>query len=263
MTRPIVLQLASLAQHPSFDDIDRYFERLVLSDLNQLCAEQIERVQVLLTSAVTPTPASLIDRLPALKAICSVGVGYDAIDVHAAQQRGIQVSGKKLGIVGLGRIGQTIARRASGFDMELRYHNRRPRHDVPWHYEPSLIELAHWADFMVIAAVGGNETRGLINIDVLNALGPKGILVNIARGSVVDESALIAALQEGRLGAAGLDVFENEPQVPQALRDLKQVVLAPHIASATHETREAMLWLALDNILQYQKTGKVLTPLDV
>jgi lactate dehydrogenase-like 2-hydroxyacid dehydrogenase len=92
MTRPIVLQLASLAQHPSFDDIDRYFERIVLPDLNQLCAEQIERVQVLLTSAVTPTPASLIDRLPALKAICSVGVGYDCIDVHAAQQRGIQVS---------------------------------------------------------------------------------------------------------------------------------------------------------------------------
>ncbi|MCH4225307.1 MAG: 2-hydroxyacid dehydrogenase [Alcaligenes faecalis] len=313
MTRPIVLQLASLAQHPSFDDIDRYFERIVLPDLNQLCAEQIERVQVLLTSAVTPTPASLIDRLPALKAICSVGVGYDCIDVHAAQQRGIQVSttpdvlndcvadmawalmldaarrvtesdryvraglwdspngfglgtrvsGKKLGIVGLGRIGQTIARRASGFDMELRYHNRRPRRDVPWHYEPSLIELAHWADFMVIAAVGGDETRGLINIDVLNALGPKGILVNIARGSVVDESALIAALQEGRLGAAGLDVFENEPQVPQALRDLKQVVLAPHTASATHETRQAMLSLALDNILQYQKTGKVLTLLTV
>ncbi|UQN37390.1 2-hydroxyacid dehydrogenase [Alcaligenes aquatilis] len=313
MTRPIVLQLASLAQHPSFDDIDRYFERIVLPDLNQLCAEQIERVQVLLTSAVTPTPASLIDRLPALKAICSVGVGYDCIDVHAAQQRGIQVSttpdvlndcvadmawalmldaarrvtesdryvraglwdspngfglgtrvsGKKLGIVGLGRIGQTIARRASGFDMELRYHNRRPRHDVHWHYEPSLIELAHWADFMVIAAVGGDETRGLINIDVLNALGPKGILVNIARGSVVDESALIAALQEGRLGAAGLDVFENEPQVPQALRDLKQVVLAPHTASATHETRQAMLSLALDNILQYQKTGKVLTLLTV
>lgn len=313
MTRPIVLQLASLAQHPSFDDIDRYFERIVLPDLNQLCAEQIERVQVLLTSAVTPTPASLIDRLPTLKAICSVGVGYDCIDVHAAQQRGIQVSttpdvlndcvadmawalmldaarrvtesdryvraglwdspngfglgtrvsGKKLGIVGLGRIGQTIARRASGFDMELRYHNRRPRRDVPWHYEPSLIELAHWADFMVIAAVGGDETRGLINIDVLNALGPKGILVNIARGSVVDESALIAALQEGRLGAAGLDVFENEPQVPQALRDLKQVVLAPHTASATHETRQAMLSLALDNILQYQKTGKVLTLLAV
>jgi lactate dehydrogenase-like 2-hydroxyacid dehydrogenase len=116
---------------------------------------------------------------------------------------------------------------------------------------------------MVIAAVGGDETRGLINIDVLNALGPKGILVNIARGSVVDESALIAALQEGRLGSAGLDVFENEPQVPQALRDLNQVVLAPHTASATHETREAMLSLTLENVLQYQKTGKVLTPLAV
>ncbi|SUU82067.1 2-hydroxyacid dehydrogenase [Alcaligenes faecalis] len=313
MTRPIVLQLASLAQHPSFDEIDRHFERIVLQDLNQLSAQQIERVQVLLTSAVTATPASLMDRLPALKAICSVGVGYDSIDVQAAKQRGIQVSttpdvlndcvadmawalmldaarrvtesdryvraglwdrpngfglgtrvsGKKLGIVGLGRIGQTIARRASGFDMKLRYHNRRPRHDVPWHYEPSLIELAHWADIMVIAAVGGDETRGLINIDVLNALGPKGILVNIARGSVVDESALIAALQEGRLGSAGLDVFENEPQVPQALRDLNQVVLAPHTASATHETREAMLSLTLENVLQYQKTGKVLTPLTV
>lgn len=311
MTRPIVLQLASLAQHPYFDDIDRHFERISLQDLNQLSDEQIARVQVLLTSAVTATPASLMERLPALQAICSVGVGYDSIDVQTARQRGIQVSttpdvlndcvadmawallldaarrvtesdryvraghwdrpngfglgtrvsGKKLGIVGLGRIGQTIARRAGGFDMELRYHNRRPRHDVPWHYEPSLIELAYWADFLVIAAVGGDETRGLINVDVLNALGPHGILVNIARGSVVDETALIAALQQGRLGAAGLDVFEKEPQVPAALRDLNQVVLAPHIASATRETREAMLSLTLENILQFQKTGKVLTPL--
>lgn len=311
MTRPIVLQLASLAQHPYFDDIDRHFERISLQDLSQLSDEQIARVQVLLTSAVTATPASLMERLPALQAICSVGVGYDSIDVQTARQRGIQVSttpdvlndcvadmawallldaarrvtesdryvraghwdrpngfglgtrvsGKKLGIVGLGRIGQTIARRAGGFDMELRYHNRRPRHDVPWHYEPSLIELAYWADFLVIAAVGGDETRGLINVDILNALGPHGILVNIARGSVVDETALIAALQQGRLGAAGLDVFEKEPQVPAALRDLNQVVLAPHTASATRETREAMLSLTLENILQFQKTGKVLTSL--
>uniref|UniRef100_A0A1I8AX14 2-hydroxyacid dehydrogenase n=1 Tax=Steinernema glaseri TaxID=37863 RepID=A0A1I8AX14_9BILA len=200
MTRPIVLQLVSLAQHPSFDEIDRHFERIEFQNLNQLSAEQIERVQVLLTSAVTATPSSLMDRLPALKAICSVGVGYDSIDVQAAKQRGIQVSTTPdvlndcvadmawaLMLDAARRVTEsdryTIARRASGFDMDLRYHNRRPRHDVPWHYEPSLIELAHWADIMVIAAVGGDETRGLINIDVLNALGSKGILVNIARGS--------------------------------------------------------------------------------
>jgi len=171
-----------------------------------------------------------------------------------------RVSGKKLGIVGLGRIGQAIAKRSSGFDMSVRYHNRRPRKDVPWHYEPSLIELAHWADILVVAAVGGDETRGLINHAVMDALGPRGILINIARGSVVDERALVKALQESRLGGAGLDVFENEPSVPQALTGMNQVVLTPHVASATRETREAMLALTLDNILHFQQTGALLTP---
>jgi hydroxypyruvate reductase len=125
-----------------------------------------------------------------------------------------QVSGKRLGILGLGRIGQTIARRASGFDMEVAYHGRKPVQGVTWRYEASLAELARWADFLVLAVSGGAPTRHMVNEAVLQALGPKGILVNVARGSVVDEAALVRCLQSGDLGGAALDVFENEPYVP-------------------------------------------------
>jgi hydroxypyruvate reductase len=161
---------------------------------------------------------------------------------------GRQVSHAKLGIVGLGRIGRTIARRASGFDMEIRYHNRRPVEDVSWGYEPQLLELARWADFLVVITAGGAGTKHLIDEAVLDALGPKGYLVNVARGSVIDEAALVRALQQKRIGGAGLDVFEREPQVPEELFTLDNVVLAPHIASATVQTREAMGRRVLDNL---------------
>lgn len=173
---------------------------------------------------------------------------------------GVRVSGKKLGIVGLGRIGAAIAERGAGFRMDVRYHNRNPRSDAPWQYMTSLTELAQWADFLVIATVGGDKTRGLVNAAVLDALGPQGILVNIARGSVIDEPALVQALVDGRLGGAGLDVFADEPRVPQALNTMDNVVLAPHIASSTAETRQAMVQLVLDNIDSYTRTGKVITP---
>jgi hydroxypyruvate reductase len=161
---------------------------------------------------------------------------------------GRQVSHARLGIVGLGRIGRTIARRASGFDMDVRYHSRRPVEGVAWQHEPSLLELARWCDFLVVITAGGAETRHLVNAQVLDALGTKGFLVNVARGSVVDEAALLRALQEKRIGGAGLDVFEDEPRVPPAFFALDNVVLVPHIASATVQTREAMGQRVLDNL---------------
>ncbi|MFY9478848.1 MAG: 2-hydroxyacid dehydrogenase [Aquabacterium sp.] len=168
---------------------------------------------------------------------------------------GRKVSGAKLGIVGLGRIGQTIARRVSGFDMSVRYHSRNPVADVHWTHEPSLLALAEWSDFLVVIVAGGAGTRHLIDARVLQALGPRGFLVNVARGSVIDEAALVQALQNGVIAGAGLDVFDNEPHVPEALFALDNVVLLPHIASATEETREAMGDLTLDNLRGYYFDG--------
>src|SRR5690606_26657042 len=150
---------------------------------------------------------------------------------------GTRVWGKRLGVVGLGRIGQAIAKRSAGFSMEVRYHNRSEKADVPYAYEASLVELARWADFLVVACPGGQQTRHLVNRDVMKALGPKGILVNIARGSVIDEDAMVELLQSGELGSAGLDVMTNEPNVPAPLLTMDHVSLTPHVGSATHETR--------------------------
>jgi hydroxypyruvate reductase len=161
---------------------------------------------------------------------------------------GRQVSGARLGIVGLGRIGRTIARRAGGFDMEVRYHSRRPVEGVAWQHEPQLVELARWADFLVVITAGGAETRHLVDATVLDALGTKGYLVNVSRGSVIDEAALVRALQEKRIAGAALDVYEREPHVPYELFTLDNVVLAPHIASATVQTREAMAQRVVDNL---------------
>jgi len=166
-----------------------------------------------------------------------------------------RVSGKKLGIVGLGRIGRVIAHRASGFDMTVRYMNRRPVDDVHYGFEPSLIELARWADFLVIAAAG--SARHLVDKSVLDALGPQGFLVNISRGQVIDEAVLVDALVRQRIAGAALDVFADEPRVPQALLALDNVVLLPHIASGTHETRRAMSELVLANLESFFSRGHV------
>ncbi|MDO5288685.1 MAG: 2-hydroxyacid dehydrogenase [Pseudomonadota bacterium] len=161
---------------------------------------------------------------------------------------GFKVSGARLGIVGLGRIGRTIARRAQGFDMAVRYHSRHVVSDVPWPHEPQLLDLAHWADFLVLITAGGAGTRHLVNAQVLDALGAQGFLINVSRGTVVDEAALVQALQAGRIAGAGLDVFEREPQVPPELLVLDNVVLTPHMASATLQTRQAMAQRVLDNL---------------
>lgn len=171
-----------------------------------------------------------------------------------------KVSGAKLGIVGLGRIGQTIAKRATGFEMDIRYHSRRPVAGVAWAHEPSLIELARWCDYLVVITAGGAATRHLVNDAVLDALGPRGFVINVARGSVIDEAALVRALADKRIAGAGLDVFENEPNVPRALFELDNVVLLPHIASGTEETRQAMADRVFDNLQGFFRDGRMVSP---
>jgi len=173
-----------------------------------------------------------------------------------------RVWGRKVGILGLGRIGQEIAARCAAFKMDIRYHTRS-RRDVPYAYSSSLAEMAKEVDILIAIVPGGTATKHLINREVLDALGPTGVLINVARGSVVDEDALIAALQDGRLGAAGLDVFADEPRVPQALKDMtEQVVLQPHQASATHDTRLAMGRLVMENLKAGIAGKPLLTPVN-
>ena len=171
-----------------------------------------------------------------------------------------KVSGKRLGIVGMGLIGRAIAKRAAGFDMQIAYHTRRKVAEVPYRHYERLVDLAKESDFLLLILPGGKETSRLVNEEVLRALGPKGILVNIARGSVVDEAALVRCLQEGALGGAALDVFEDEPKVPEALGRMDNVVLTPHLGSATHETRAAMGKLTIDNLVAHFSGKPVLTP---
>jgi hydroxypyruvate reductase len=171
-----------------------------------------------------------------------------------------KLTGAKLGMVGMGRIGQAIAKRAAAFDMDIAYTSRNPRTDVSYRYVATPTALAAEVDFLVIITPGGAGTKNLINADVLKALGPQGFLVNVARGSVVDQAALIEALQKKMIAGAGLDVFVDEPNVPAELRKLDNVVLTPHIASGTVETRKAMSALALANLDAFTEGQPVLTP---
>ncbi len=167
--------------------------------------------------------------------------------------------GRRVGILGLGRIGQAIADKLKAFDAEIHYHTRSPK-DVPYTYHANLVDMAAAVEVIICITPGGAATRHLVNTDVLNALGPDGLLINVSRGSVVDESALVSALQDGRLGFAALDVFEEEPKIPDALKTMSNVVLLPHVGSATHETRAAMGNLVVDNLLSHLDTGRVVTP---
>ena len=171
-----------------------------------------------------------------------------------------QVSQSRVGIVGLGRIGGAIATRLAAFGCSISYHNRRPVTDSPFTYVESPVELARQVDVLIVAAAGGGETRNLIDRSVIDALGADGYLVNIARGSVVDETALVEALTAGRLAGAGLDVFADEPHVPDALLAMDNVVLLPHVASGTVETRAAMEDLTLRNLDRFLQTGELVTP---
>ena len=280
----------------------------VLADA--LTPEQAPSITVLVTTATLGADEALMASLPALRAICSLGVGVDTLDLAAAARRGIvvsntpdvlndcvadlavglmidvargmsrgdrhvrqgnwprqgpgalgrRVSHARVGVLGMGRIARTIVQRLSGFQMEIRYHSRTPKTDLALRHEPSLVELAQWADYLIVACAGGAATRHLVNAQVLEALGPQGFVINVARGSVIDEPALVKALQNQQLAGAALDVFENEPQVPEALLSMDNVVLLPHIGSATAETRRAMGELQLANIERFVTEGTLVTP---
>ena len=173
----------------------------------------------------------------------------------------LTVAGRRLGILGLGRIGEAIAHRAEAFRMTVGYHNRT-RKDVPYRYYPSLLEMAGDVDTLVVVVPGTAATRHLVDAEVLKALGPEGVLVNIGRGTVVDEQALIEALRTRTIHAAGLDVYEDEPNVPQELIDLDNAVLLPHVGSASKPTRRAMGQLVVDNLSTWFGEGRALTPVN-
>ena len=178
---------------------------------------------------------------------------------HAEMPLTRSLKGLQIGIVGFGRIGQAIAARLSGFGSKIAYSARHVNDNVNFDYYKSILHLAGKSDVLFVCVPGGAATAKLIDARILDALGPKGVLINVSRGSVVDESALVAALASARLGGAGLDVFANEPLVPEALFALDNVVLTPHIASATIETRTAMGQLMLDNIKAFFDKKPLLT----
>jgi lactate dehydrogenase-like 2-hydroxyacid dehydrogenase len=170
-----------------------------------------------------------------------------------------KVSGARLGIIGLGRIGAAIARRAAGFDMQIAYTGRRPQ-AVDYAYYSTAVELAEAVDFLVVAVGGGSSTYHLVDAQVLDALGPNGYLINVGRGSVVDEAAVAQALAKGRLAGAALDVYENEPRPDPNLLALENVILTPHMASATLATRQAMSDLVMANLQAWHSGGALPSP---
>jgi lactate dehydrogenase-like 2-hydroxyacid dehydrogenase len=167
---------------------------------------------------------------------------------------------RTVGLIGMGRIGRAIARRLEAFGVPVVYHTRKPRAEVAYRHYPDLVEMARAVDVIIAIVPGGAATRNLIDAKVLEALGPEGILINVARGSVVDEAALIEALKQGKILAAGLDVFAKEPQVPEELIAMENVVLLPHIGSGSVFTREKMDQLMVDNILAWSEGKPPLTP---
>lgn len=258
--------------------------------------------RIAVTMAKDGADAAVMERLPELRLISSLGVGLDRLDLTAARRRGIAIAhtpdeltedvadfaialmfaaarrvaaadrfvragrwaagermapaiglrGKTVGVVGLGRIGQQIARQANGLGMAVAWTGPRPKPDLPWRHVPDILELASLSDVLILASPGGAETRHLVDAAVLDALGPRGILVNVARGSVVDEAALLAALEEKRIAGAGLDVFENEPGIDPRFLTREDVVLAPHYASITAETRAAIIARMISDIAAFR-----------
>jgi lactate dehydrogenase-like 2-hydroxyacid dehydrogenase len=167
---------------------------------------------------------------------------------------------RTVGMVGMGRIGQAIARRLDAMQVPVVYHSRRPAAGLSYRHYPKLIDMARDVDVLLVITPGGAETKNLIDVEVLQALGPDGILINMARGSVVDEAALIKALQQGTILSAGLDVYAREPEVPPELIAMEHVVLFPHLGSASVATREKMDQLVVDNLLAWAKGKPPLTP---
>jgi lactate dehydrogenase-like 2-hydroxyacid dehydrogenase len=197
---------------------------------------------------------AVVRDVPHLDRVTRDGVWRDKLPLQP------NVSGKRLGIVGLGNIGEKVARRGAGFEMEIGYHNRKPREGSALRYFDNVIELARWCDFLVVATPGGATTQHLIGKTVLDALGPHGYVVNVSRGSVVDTAALAAALSAHTIAGAGLDVYESEPHPPEALLSLRNVVLTPHVAGRSPEAITASVDNFLANALRHFAGETVLTP---
>ena len=172
----------------------------------------------------------------------------------------LSLRGRTVGIFGLGRIGLAIARRLEAFGLPIHYHTRNKRSDVAYRWHARLVDLASAVDTLVVIVPGGAATEKAVNTEVLDALGPQGVLISVGRGSTIDEPALIAALTDRRIAAAGLDVFAHEPHVPQALMDLPNACLLPHVASASVSTRNAMADLVVDNLEAWLAGRPALTP---
>jgi lactate dehydrogenase-like 2-hydroxyacid dehydrogenase len=168
--------------------------------------------------------------------------------------------GRKIGILGLGRIGKAVAKRLEAFGLEIGYHGRNPQADVAYRYYPTLVGMAKDVDVLMCVAPGGGETKGMVDAEVMRALGPDGVLINVGRGTVVDERALVAALQKKEILTAGLDVFEDEPRVPKELIAMDHIVLLPHVGSASVHTRNAMGQLVVDNLTSWFSGKGPLTP---
>ncbi len=196
----------------------------------------------------------VVRQIPALDHACRAGIWRDDLPFQP------NFSGKKLGVIGLGNIGGKVARRAQGFDIEIGYHNRQPKPDTPYRYFDSVIALAEWADYLVVATPGGASTKHLINASVLAALGSHGFVVNVARGSVVDTAALADALERGVIAGAGLDVYEGEPAPPSLLTGSERVVLTPHVGGRSPEAVAASVQMFIDNATRHFAGQAVLTP---
>ncbi len=279
-------------------------------ELADLPDEVLSRGRVVAFQGHRPFTGAHMDRMPQLGLIANYGVGYDAVDVAAAEARGIRVtntpdvlsddvadlavalliaqaremvpavewlragrwsaegppplarkvSGGRAGIVGLGRIGREIADRLAAFKMEIHYHSRAEKPTPGWTYHADLVGMAREVDFLIVALVGGPATEGYVSAEAIEALGPHGIIVNISRGSTIDERAMIEALEGGRLGGAALDVFRGEPDIDPRFLKLGNVLALPHIASATGETRRAMGRLQRDNIAAFFAGEPLPTP---
>jgi lactate dehydrogenase-like 2-hydroxyacid dehydrogenase len=213
-----------------------------------------------LNDTVADTAVGLM--LTTMRGLCTADrfVRSGRWDLGDSYPLGRDLSGSRVGILGLGRIGLAIARRLVGFDCAIAYHSRHQVPRSPFRYVASPVELAEWVDVLVIATVGGPGTKHLVNRAVLEGLGPYGYVINIARGSVIDQDALVELLVAGRLAGAGLDVFTDEPYVPTELRELDNVVLLPHIGGATVRSLSMMRELVLRNLDQYLAYGTLTTP---
>ena len=286
--------------------VHRYWQA---DDRERFVAERADRIRAMATRGDKGAGRALIEALPKLEIITCYGVGFDAIDIDCARERGVRVTntpdvltedvadfglalllavarqipqgdrhvrsgawrngplalgsrlcGKRLGVVGMGRIGTAVAKRAAAFDMTISYHDLNKRDDLPYAHVGDLVALARDADYLIVTVAGGAGTAKIVNASVLQALGPSGFLINISRGSTVDQAAVLEALENGTIAGAGLDVFEAEPLNEPRFDALNNVVLQPHQASGTLETRKAMGQLVCDNLAAHFAGKPLLTP---